>query len=54
MDKTKRNELLVTLADLNNLIEKLETKTERKVEATDEIYQLLKCYELKVNILKII
>ena len=53
-DKTKRNELLIMLADINKLIEKLENKSNRKDEATDEIYQLLQCYELKINILKTI
>ncbi len=53
-DKTIRNELLITLADVKELIEKLEAIVNRKDEATDEINQLLHCYELKINILKII
>ncbi len=53
-DKSKRNELLTTLADLDELIEDLESERRSKDEVTDITYQLLRCYELKINILKII
>ncbi len=53
-DKSKRNELLITLADINELIETLEGTIRVSEKATDEVHQLLKCYELKVDILKII
>ena len=52
--KSKRNELLITLADINELIETLEGTIRVSEKATDEVHQLLKCYELKVDILKII
>ena len=54
MDKNKRNELLIVLADINELIKKLEANTRINEKATDETYQLLKCYELKIKILDII
>lgn len=54
MEKEKRNQLLTTLADINDLAEKLESKVNYKEQATDEIHQLLKCYELRIDILKII
>lgn len=50
MDKEKRNELLITLADINNLIEKLETKNQYE-KATDSTNQLLYAYDIKVKIL---
>ena len=53
-DKSKRNELLITLADIDELIENLESEKRAKDEVTDITYQLLRCYELKINILKII
>lgn len=48
--KTKRNELLITLADLNNLIEKLENASQYK-EATDLTSQLLYAYDIKIKLL---
>ncbi len=53
-DKTKRNELLTTLADVNELIEKLEGKSQYEKEATDTINQLLYAYDIKVKILNYI
>ena len=50
MDKTKRNELLTTLADINNIIEKIERKVEHE-EATDITNQLLYAYDIKVKLL---
>lgn len=51
-DKTKRNELLITLADINNLIEQLESiNPHKKEEATDTVSQLLYAYDIKVKIL---
>lgn len=50
-DKSKRNELLITLADINNLIEKLEHRFYHEKEATDVINQLLYAYDIKVKIL---
>lgn len=50
-EKTKRNELLITLADINNLIEKLENKEHYNKEATDITSQLLYAYDIKVKIL---
>ncbi len=50
--KTRRNELLITLADINNLIEELESiKKNKKEEATDTISQLLCAYDIKIKIL---
>ena len=54
MDKTKRNALLAMLADLNELIEDLESDKRRKEEVTDINYQLLQAYNLKLDILKTI
>lgn len=51
MDKTKRNELLIALADINSLIEELETIKKYNKEATDTINQLLYAYEIKIKIL---
>lgn len=54
-DKNKRNELLTTLADINELIEELEYKREtEKQEAIDITNQLLQAYTLKLEIIKII
>ena len=51
-EKTKRNELLITLADINNLIQKLENKDAyNKEEATDTTSQLLYAYDIKIKIL---
>lgn len=50
-DKTKRNELLITLADVNSLIGALETKNQYEKEATETINQLLYAYNIKVKIL---
>ena len=47
-DKTKRNELLITLADINNLIEQLESiNHHKKEEATDTVSQLRMILKLK-------
>lgn len=51
MDKTKRNEVILTLADINNIIEDLERLYSRNKEATDVINQLLHAYEIKVKLL---
>lgn len=50
-EKTKRNELLITLADVNNLITTLESKNRLEKEATDTINQLLYAYDIKAKIL---
>ena len=51
-EKTKRNELLITLADINNLIQKLENKDAyNKEEAIDTTSQLLYAYDIKIKIL---
>lgn len=50
--KTKRNELLITLADINDLIEKIESSQKYNAEsATNSINQLLTAYSIKVQIL---
>lgn len=50
--RAKRNELIITLADINNLIEELESiKHNKKEEATDYISQLLYAYDIKIKIL---
>lgn len=50
MDNSKRNELLITLADLNNLIETLDKKRQYE-KATDVINQLLYAYDIKIKLL---
>lgn len=51
-EKTKRNELLITLADVNNLIEKIENEQKYNVEsAINTRNQLLTAYSIKVQIL---
>lgn len=50
MEKTKRNELVIALADINNLIEKLEAKSKYE-KATDITNQLLYAYDIKIKIL---
>ncbi len=54
MDKSKRNELLTMLADITEIIEKLEVERETRREVTDNTNQLLQAYKLKLEILKII
>lgn len=49
-DKTRRNELLITLADINNLIRTLESKMQYE-KATDCVNQLLYAYDIKVKII---
>lgn len=51
MDKTKRNELLTTLADINEIISDLDGIYQYKKEATDIVNQLLYAYDIKVKIL---
>lgn len=51
-EKTKRNELLITLADVNNLIEKIENEQKYNAEsAINTRNQLLTAYSIKVQIL---
>lgn len=51
-EKTKRNELLITLADVNNLIEEIESEQKYNAEsAINSRNQLLTAYSLKVQIL---
>ena len=53
-EKTKRNELLITLADVNNLIQEIddEQKYNHNTESAINIRnQLLTAYSLKVQIL---
>ena len=51
-EKTKRNELLITLADVNNLIEEIEGEQKHNAEAViNSRNQLLTAYLLKVQIL---
>lgn len=49
-DKSRRNELLITLADINNLIRILESKMQYE-KATDCVNQLLYAYDIKVKII---
>lgn len=49
-EKTKRNELLITLADINTLISKLECEIQH-LKATDNINQLLYAYDIKIKII---
>lgn len=49
-ERNKRNELLITLADINNLISKLESQLQYE-KTTDIINQLLYAYDIKVKIL---
>ena len=49
-ERNKRNELLITLADINNLISKLERQLQYE-KTTDIINQLLSAYDIKVKIL---
>ncbi len=54
-DKSKRNECLIMLADIDELIEELKYKKEiEKQEAIDITNQLLQAYTLKLEIVKII
>ena len=48
--KTKNNELVIALADINNLIDKLEREVQR-LKATDSINQLLYAYDIKIKII---
>ena len=51
-EKTKRNELLITLADVNNLIKEIEDEQKYNAEsAINSRNQLLTAYSLKVQIL---
>lgn len=51
-EKTKRNELLITLADVNNLIEEIESEQKYNAESAINLRnQLLTAYSLKVQIL---
>ena len=53
-EKTKRNELLITLADVNNLIKEIEDEQKYNCNAESAINardQLLTAYSLKVQIL---
>ncbi len=52
-EKTKRNELLITLADVNNLIEKIENEQNYNAESAINVVrnQLLTAYSLKIQIL---
>lgn len=53
-EKTKRNELLITLADVNNLIKEIEDEQKYNHNAESAINardQLLTAYSLKVQIL---
>lgn len=51
-EKTKRNELLITLADVNNLIEKIENEQNYNAELAINVRnQLLTAYSLKIQIL---
>lgn len=50
--KTKRNELLITLADVNNLIEEIESEQKYNAESAINVRnQLLTAYSIKVQIL---
>ena len=50
--KTKRNELLITLADINNLIEEIESEQKYNAELAINVRnQLLTAYSIKVQIL---
>ena len=50
--KTKRNELLITLADINNLIEEIESEQKYNAESAINVRnQLLTAYSIKVQIL---
>lgn len=50
--KTKRNELLITLADVNNLIEDIEDEQKYNAESViNSRNQLLTAYSIKVQIL---
>jgi hypothetical protein len=51
-EKTKRNELLITLADVNNLIKDIEDEQKYNAESVINLRnQLLTAYSLKVQIL---
>lgn len=49
-EKSKNNELIIALADINNLISKLENKVQYE-KATDNINQLLYAYDIKIKII---
>ena len=52
-ERLRNNELVITLSNINNLINSLEDEI-RHLKATDKINQLLYAYDIKTKILQIL